>query len=158
MPYMQMAKLEGLYHMLDTSVVTKIIEVIKQEPTSEDADADGFVAAFNVKTAKWELRLWFDFPSHPMWTAEQRMQIFTTWPLWRKIYHAKTACGLAFEQKDVVRVGEGGIDVHIDQVCKACYMPPPIEDKPKRSCSTEHDCSGCSGCGTEDSKEKTCKS
>ena len=56
-----MAKFGNLYHMLDTSVISKIINTAEQEPKPEDADENKQVVAFNKSKQSWELRFWFDF-------------------------------------------------------------------------------------------------
>lgn len=55
-----------------------------KEPSRSDADSDGFVDVWNKDLQKWEIRLWFDSPSHPGWTPEQRDEITRRWPFWRK--------------------------------------------------------------------------
>ena len=120
MPYMQMAKIDGKYHLLDASVVTPIIETAVQEPSPEDADSDKMVAVYNAIKKCWEPRFWFDFPSHPSWTPEQREAILKMFPRWRKIYVIKTICGQP--AVDIVRVGgDGGVNVRRYQVCNICH-------------------------------------
>ena len=68
----------------------------------------------------------------------------------------KTQCGI--EITSGVKRNANIEKVMIDQICKPCYMPTePFFIPPQRSCSSKHDCSGCSGCGTEGSHENQCK-
>ena len=59
------------------------ILVTEREPTPADANEFGEVEAWDSEKLCWGKRDWYDFPSHPLWSTSQRIEILKRWTHWR---------------------------------------------------------------------------